>query len=204
MRTSYALVLLSAFVWPICLLADDNIYTNPTLGITVTKPDKWHFMTAANVAENLQRVQLSNEEFDTLLKTHATAPIVALAKYKEPYDDLNPSVKVDVKPLRGLSAADPVRILSIVSGPLSKMFSDLKFVTKPKETELAGLKAAYMCVDYNLKIPDGRTFPTRSELWVVPRGKMFFIIGIGTRQDEKTGTRIEVHKIIESIKIDPE
>ena len=75
---------------------------------------------------------------------------------------------------------------------------------KPKEIELAGLKAAYMCVDYNLKIPDGRTFPTRSELWIVPRGKMFFMIGIGTRQDEKTGTRKEVHKIIEAIKIDPE
>ena len=124
-----------------------------------------------------------------------------MTKYKEPFDDLNPSVKIHVKPLRGLSAAEPIKILSIVSGPISKAYPDFEFVTKPKEIELAGLKAAYMCVKYNLAISDGRTYPTRSELWVVPHGKMFFLIGTGVRQDEKTGKRDEIQAIIESIKI---
>lgn len=204
MRISLPIAIVFALAWPIYLPAEETVYRNPTLGIAVTKPDTWHFATAAEVAENLERVQLSDKELDALLKAHATAPIVAMTKYKEPFDDLNPSVKVNIKPLRGFPAAEPVRILQVVSEPLRKAFSDLKFITKPEETELAGHKAAYMCVDYDLKIPDGRTFPTRSELWIVPRGKMFFMIGIGTRQDERTGSREEVHKIIESIEIDPE
>ena len=127
-----------------------------------------------------------------------------MIRFKEPYDDLNPCINVNIKPLKNFSPDDPVKILEFISTPLSKLFQDFKFVTKPKEIDLAGMKAAYTCIDYTLTIPDGRTFPTRSELWIVPRGKMFFMIGAGTRQDEATGTRNEVHAIIAKIKIHPD
>jgi hypothetical protein len=42
-----------------------------------------------------------------------------------------------------------------------------------------------------------------SELWIVPRGDYFFMIGAGTRQDEKTGTRKEIQEILKTVKIDP-
>jgi hypothetical protein len=71
-------------------------------------------------------------------------------------------------------------------------------------TKLAGLKSAHVSLDYNLRLDGGRILPTRLELWIVPRGKIFFVIGTGTRQDERTGKRAEIQKIIESIKIDPD
>jgi hypothetical protein len=36
----------------------------------------------------------------------------------------------------------------------------------------------------------------------VPRGDLLFMIGVGTRQDEKSGTRKEARGIIDTIKID--
>jgi hypothetical protein len=128
--------------------------------------------------------------------------MVVIAKYEEPYDDLNPSLKVNMRPLGNFSADKPTAILDIISKQFESLFEDYKVVTAPKETKLAGLKAGYLKVHFSMKIPDGRTFPTCSELWVVPRGKHFFMIGAGTRQDEKTGKREEIEKILETLKID--
>jgi len=45
-------------------------------------------------------------------------------------------------------------------------------------------------------------FPTASELWIVPRGDYFFLIGAGTRQDEKTGGRDEIRSILGTVRIE--
>jgi hypothetical protein len=182
--------------------AEKDTYNNPTLGFSVTKPVEWYFMSAEQNAENLARARLKDEEFQKLVQKYATAPMVAITKYEEPYDDLNPSLKVNVRPLGSFSANKPTAILDLISKQFESLFEDFKVVTAPKETKLAGLKAGYLKVHFSMKIPDGRTFPTCSELWVVPRGKHFFMIGAGTRQDEKTGKREEIEKILSTIKID--
>ena len=56
-----------------------------------------------------------------------------------------------------------------------------------------------MRIHYSLIIPDGRKFPTSSELWIVPRGDYFFMIGAGTRQDERNGSREEIHEILSTV-----
>lgn len=43
--------------------------------------------------------------------------------------------------------------------------------------------------------------PITSELWIIPRGDYFFMVGAGTRQDEKTGSRKEVESILNTIVI---
>ena len=184
------------------LAATDNTYTNPTLGFSLTKPAEWHFMSAEQNAENLARTKLKDEEFQKMVQKYATAPLVAITKFEEPYDDLNPSVKVNIRPLGNFSADKPTAILEFMAKQLEAVFEDYKVIAPPKETKVAGLKAAYLKVHFSMKIPDGRVFPTCSELWVVPRGKHFFMIGAGTRQDEKTGKRQEIDKILATIKID--
>jgi hypothetical protein len=182
--------------------AEKDTYTNPTLGFALTKPAEWHFMTAEQNAENLARTKLKDEEFQKLAQKYASAPMVAITKYEEPYDDLNPSLKVNVRPLGNFSADNPTAILEFMAKQLEAVFEDYKVITPPKETKVAGLKSAYLKVHFSMKIPDGRSFPTCSELWVVPRGKHFFMIGAGTRQDEKTGRREEIEKILATIKIE--
>jgi hypothetical protein len=82
------------------------------------------------------------------------------------------------------------------------MFKDFTIVQEPSQTSVSGLKAAHVRIHYSLQTPDGRTIPTASDLWIVPRGKFFFILGAGTRQDEKTGSRDEIQKILSSVVIE--
>lgn len=182
--------------------ADSDTYTNPTLGFSLVKPADWKFLTAEQNAENLARTKMKDEEFQKLVQKYASAPLVAITKYEEPYDDLNPSVKVNVRPLGNFSADKPSAILEFMGKQLETVFEDFKVVTAPEETKVAGLKAGYLKVHFSMKIPDGRSFPTCSELWVVPRGKHFFMIGAGTRQDEKTGKREEIAKILKTIRME--
>jgi hypothetical protein len=60
--------------------------------------------------------------------------------------------------------------------------------------------AAYVRMSYALEAA-GSSWRTTSEMWLVPRGDVVFIIGAGTREDQKNGTLREVRSIIDTIKI---
>jgi hypothetical protein len=180
----------------------ENTFRSVSVGFEITKPESWQFLTAEQNLENLKRTKLSDEEFHRLMLKYATAPLVAMMKYPEPFNDLNPSLKVNVKPFGQLKGIDPKQILTMVSGQFGNIFKDYQVVEGPKDAEVSGIKSGYLRFNYSLQIPDGRTFPTTSELWIVPRGDYFFMIGAGTRQDEKTGTRKEIQEILKTVKID--
>jgi hypothetical protein len=180
----------------------ENTFRSVSVGFEITKPESWQFLTAEQNLENLKRTKLNDEEFHQLMLKYATAPLVAMMKYPEPFDDLNPSLKVNVKPFGQLKGIDPKQLLSLVSGQFASIFKDYKLVEGPIDAEVSGIKSGYLRFNYSLQIPDGRTFPTTSELWIVPRGDYFFMIGAGTRQDEKTGSRKEIQEILKTVKID--
>jgi hypothetical protein len=196
------LIFLVIFLLTGIAYADENIFESITVGFEVTKPKGWSFVTAQENLDNLKRTKLSDDEFHQLMLKYATAPLVAMMKYPEPYDDLNPSLKVNIKPFGQLKGRDGKEVISLILPQFQKMFKDFQLVQAPIDVKVAGLKAAYVRINYSLQIPDGRTFPTTSELWIVPRGDYFFMIGAGTRQDEKTGSRKEIEQIMKSIKIE--
>lgn len=179
--------------------ANLNKFESVTAEFSVVKPTDWQFITAEQNIENIKRTELNDKEFHQAMVKYSTAPLVAMMKYPEPFDDVNPSFKVNIKPLGQLKGTDPKQILGLILPQFEKVFKDFKLVQAPKDTQVSGHKAAYMQINYSMQIPDGRTFPTTSEMWVVPRGDFFFMIGSGTRQDEKTGTRLEINKILSSI-----
>ena len=197
-------VLMSLFFLVSTALAGDteNTFRSVTVGFELTKPESWRFLTAEKNLENLKRTKLSDEEFQELMLKYATAPLVVIAKHPEPFDDLNPSFKVNVRPFGKLKGADPKQILAMLSVQFKNVFKDYEVLQEPTDTEVSGIRSGYMRINYSIQIPDGRTFPTTSELWIVPRGNYFFMIGAGTRQDEKTGTRKEIQEILQTIKID--
>lgn len=196
------LFLLLSFLLTGTAYANENTFKSITVGFEITKPKEWSFVTAQQNLDNIKRTKLSNEEFKELMLKYATAPLVAMTKYPEPYDDLNPSFKVNIKPFGQIKERDGKEVISLILPQLQKMFKDFQIAQPPVDTQVAGFKAGYVRINYSLQIPDGRTFPTTSELWVVPRGDYFFMIGAGTRQDEKTGRRKEIEQIMKSIKIE--
>lgn len=69
-----------------------SVFSNPTAGFTVTKPVGWHYVTAEQNLNNLKATQLSDKEFQAAMVKYSTTPMVAMTKYKEPYDDVDNGV----------------------------------------------------------------------------------------------------------------
>lgn len=83
MKTALAaIVVLSFLTTSFGEPSDKNTYANPTLGVTVTKPSEWQFVTAEQNAENLARTQLKDEDMSKLVRKYATAPLVVMMKYQ--------------------------------------------------------------------------------------------------------------------------
>jgi hypothetical protein len=196
-------VLLFVSAWGSFTHAEQSdVFTSPTAGFQVSKPVGWHYVTAAQNLENLKATKLSDQEFQAAMLKYATAPLVAMTKFPEPYEDLNPSFKVNIKPFGQLKGKAATDIIGLMLPQFQKAFKDFKLVQPPTEVEVSGIKSGYARINYSLQTPDGTVFPTTSELWIVPRGDYFFIVGAGTRQDEKTGSREEIANIVRSVKIE--
>lgn len=181
---------------------ESDTFKNPTAGFEITKPAKWQFATAAQHQENLKAVKLSDQEFQAAMLKYATVPMVSMMKYPEPYDDINPSFKVNIRPLGQLRGKTAVELVNVIVPSLQKAFKDFEVAQPATAVEVSGLKAAYVRFNYSLEVADSLKFPTTSELWIVPRGDYFFMLGAGTRQDEKTGSRSEIQSILKSVRID--
>ena len=177
-----------------------EIVSNPTVGLEVTKPAGWKHLTAEANAANLRNIQMDDKEFQEAVAKYATAPIVAFSKYAEPYQDLNPSFKINLRPSGQFAGRKATDILSVVLPTLKKAFGDLVVQEGPSETIVSGLPAAYARMNFTMSA-GGAQFPTTSEIWIVPRGNFFFLIGAGTRQDEANGTRAEIRSILEGVTI---
>lgn len=180
---------------------DTNVFESATVGFKVTKPDDWQFITAQENLDNIKKIELKDEELRQQILKYATAPLVAMLKYPEPFDDLNPSFKVNIKPLGQLRGMAPTKMLELILPQFKDIFHDFSLVQAPMDTTVGQHVAGYMRTNYSLMVPDGRTFPASSEIWIVPRGDYFFLIGAGSRQDEKTGSRDEIAKILSSIEM---
>ncbi|MES2754320.1 MAG: hypothetical protein V4659_06610 [Pseudomonadota bacterium] len=178
-----------------------TIVSNNTVGIEVNQPAGWTVLTAEANAANLRSVQPENKDLQEAFAKYASAPVIAFTKYAEPYADLNPSFKVNLRPVGQLAGRSASEILTVVIPALRYAFSDLRIDQEPVSTTVGGRAAAYARFTYTLAAR-GQKFATTSELWIVPRGSYFFMIGAGTRHDEANGTRAEIQSILSTVKID--
>jgi hypothetical protein len=159
MKTSTIILFLSLLA-TVGQSADTNTYSNPTLGVTISKPADWQFATIEQHAENLARAKFKDKQLQEWIVKHSTAPLVVMMKHPEPFDDLNPSFKMNVKPLGKLPGDNPKAMIEIIIPQFRKAFENFELVVPPKDTTVAGHKAAYTKIHYSMKISDGRSFPT--------------------------------------------
>lgn len=156
---------------------DPDLFESITLDFKVTKPSDWQFLSAEANQENLKNIKFEDQEYKELVQKYATVPLVVITKYPEPFDDLNPSLKVNIRPLGQFKGMDPKEMLDYVIPQFKNIFQDLEIIQPPMDTKVSNLPAAYMRVNYLMENAEGRTFPTTSELWIVIRGDYYFMIG---------------------------
>ena len=186
------------------LAADTNTFYSSIFGITVTKPASWYFMSRDRFQENIHDLKLKDEELHQFLEKN-NVPVAIVTKYLEPYDDLNPSFKVQVLPVADSSTDDPVAIADkVVQASNGSNHSNFKVDVAPVSVTVANRKAAYCKTSYDVVLADGRVFHACGEVWFVPVKKhgYFFMFSVDTRADEKNGSRAEAKEIVSSIKIE--
>lgn len=181
--------------------ADENRFHSPTVGLELTKPDSWVYMRADQIEENRSQIRLDDEEFERLLREQASLPLVAIAKYPEPHDSLNPTVQVGVRRAGDFASLTPVEILRGIVGQLQQAFSDFEFVVPVSETEVSGLAGARFVATYTLRRENG-TFPVKGRIWLVPRGAVHFMIGMSGSPEGEDMAEEEFERVLASIVIE--
>jgi len=181
-----------------------NLYNNQTVGIRLVKPASWQFASAEQHAATLENVKLKDSAVAGAMMQRAKSniPLVIVAKYPEPYADLNPSLKVNVRPYPPELKAGGARLtIEQVLPGMGEALKDFKVVTPPTDTTISGIKAARAEFTYTLQTQSGAAIPTLSKLWLVPRGDYFFLIGVGLKPNDPA-TAAELQQIIDTIVID--
>lgn len=179
-----------------------NTFMNPTAGFTITKPESWVFATTEQIATNRASVRLKDKELEEQLKQRASTPLIAIMKHQEPYDDINPSVQVLLRPLGQLEGKSPLELMNILIPSMQRAMVDFQFVEEIRETVVCGQKAAYAKSKYTVTNTEGRTFPILGRLWVIPRGKFMFMLSMSSPQEGADVSEKEFAEILKSIMID--
>jgi hypothetical protein len=179
-----------------------HTFHSPTAGFTITKPESWVFATTEQIARNRARVRLKDKELEALVRERASLPLVAAAKHPEPYDDLNPSVQVLLRPLGSLAGKSPVELMQIAIVPIQRAVSGFEYVETVRGSSLNGRQAAYVKCGYTVANAAGRTFPTLTRLWLVPRGQVLFMVSMSGPRQGPDVSEGEFAAILKSIKID--
>jgi hypothetical protein len=178
-----------------------DVYTNPVFGFSARKPSSWHYFTVEQQQENLKGLDFNDPKFKELLTKHARVPFFAITKFKEPHPDLNPSVRVNVREAGNLKGVPPEKAMQAITAAFPRIFKDFSVAEGPVATKVLGHAAAYVRVNYTLEAA-GSSWRTTSEMWLVPRGDVIFVIGAGTREDQKNATLKEIRSIVDTIKIE--
>ena len=183
---------------------EQNTFVNSTLGFSITKPTHWQVTSAEDYFKNLEQVTTEDKKFQEAAMKYAKVPLFAFMKYPEPYDDINPSIKVHFKyrdSLPNFAGKSPQEILDVTLLTFKQVFKDFKIIEGPTDVDVSGIKSAYVKYQYTLTVPDGRGFPNCSEIWIVPRGEYFYLIVVGYRQDASAEDLKDIKQMVSSIKI---
>ncbi len=169
--------------------------------IELTVPSGWHFMDLESVARHRATAELKDEEMQKAIQQLATAPLVVATKHPEPYDALNPSFQVMVRPLGSLATATGVEILELIRPNLASTFAEFKLLEAPTEFKLGGLSAARLTATYTVQNPAGETFPTKAIVFVVPRGSYMYQFSFSAPPDGEDALTPEVvQKVYDSVR----
>lgn len=185
------------------VLRADELVRDPVAGIEVTKPASWSFLTAAQNLESFRQVPFKDRKIGEYAKKNVNIPIIAFAKYPEPFDDVNLSLKINIHPIGSYAGKTGLEILERMMPLIQKNMIDFEVLAGPEDASIDGLPAGYAKVVYSM-VFGGVSYDIVSELWTVPRGDFLFVIGAGHRADEKTGSGSELAAIVKTIKIDRE
>ncbi len=178
----------------------EDVFHNEFARLELCKPAGWVFMPLDSALAARATVKMKDAEFQRAVLELASAPLVVAARHPEPYESLNPTLQVMLRPLGTLESKSGLDILKLIEPALAAQFTDFELMDEPRTVTVGGLQAARMTLRYRLQTQDGREFPTQATMVVVPRGKALYQIGFSGPWEGPDAITTEVDSVLASVK----
>lgn len=198
---SYLFVTLIAF-FNISSVTAGEVFNNPTIGFSIEKPEGWSYLSSQQISENRKNVRMNDKELQEAVQKYASAPLVAMARYPEPYNDLNPSIQVIFRPLGKLQGTAATDILKLVMPAIQRAVTDFQYLDDIQSINVSGLDAAFMRAKYKISNQKGRTFNVLTRVLLIPRGAYMFMISMACKADDPDDSEKIFLSTLDTIKIE--
>jgi hypothetical protein len=180
----------------------EDVFYSEAAGFGLVKPAGWLFAPVEWDEVNRQRVSIGNAELDELVRKHASAPLLIVLKHPEPYDKINPSIKVTLRPLGQLQGMMPRAIAEVVVAGMKQSIPSLELQGDIEETSVGGLAAAHLRSRVTITAGEpAQDFLVLSRMWFVPRGGYLFLVGMSGPVTGDEVSEQEFAKVLRTIQI---
>lgn len=177
---------------------DERTFTSDPFSLSISAPRSWKLIPASFPTEEYE---LRNKNLFDLVKTNRNLPIVRIVKPVEGNRTISPAVQVFVEPDEGKT---PLEFLLSASKSAAAGFEDFRITKKAADTTLNGIKAASIESAFTVAYSGGRSFPSVSRLWVIPRDKMMFVIAVTGQPDDLKALTNDIEFILRSVRFTSE
>ena len=182
--------------------ADENQFISPTLGLKMTKPKTWHFVSANTYLDNMKQIKWGDPDEQEHWNQALRAPVVVISQFPSTHDGLNPNFKVDVKPYGVIpSGLNGQEVLAKLIPLMQQRVKNFKLDIAPIEVPLGGQRAGYAKSTYVSTSTNGVNIDMTSQIWAVPMKSYVYLIG-ATYAPNSKASEAEVRKIAQSITIE--
>lgn len=163
------------------IAVSDHVVKHESSGFLMELPKGWYWMD------------------DPTYRYNNTALIL---KHKEPYSDWNPQITINLRRYKEEAPAQ----LAAVKSQLNRVQENSRttIVDGPRMVKVGNYDAAYGRYNHYYQVPSGLEFYCSREIYYFVRDSYMYWITTNTRVDEKTGSREEIRRILESISLDAE
>jgi hypothetical protein len=176
-------------------------FSSAAVGISLAAPAGWKTLSMREIASSGPK-RLPDEQLLDAIEPLGGKPLVEFAKHDEPYAELNPTIQINVRALGGFAKRPIEEVLSTVVIPLRRQHPEIELVGPAKPLKVSGLEALQATAKYKLTLGP-RQLDVRSQLLVVPRGAVFFVIAMTDPPEGADVAAREFQAALASIHIDP-
>lgn len=157
--------------------ATGDHFEDPSAGVAIDKRPSWAFMPLDAEVANRRAISVGDENTDKLMHDGSAPPLVVIARYTEPSETPNPTLKINLRRLGDVSGASAVEITRAVAHVMSKAVPSFTLDDEIRPTQVSGLPAGTFRAHFSVEVSNlGRSFVVKTQGWIVPRGQDAFII----------------------------
>jgi len=169
---SVVLILLSV----ISCAATKDLLRDTYKGLSIVMPSGWVALNHGEVSENQNTVQLMDKDIQVMFNSDQFQTLFIIAQHHEPYEGLNPSIKVVYRALGEFNKSSPTEILRLGSAILRLAVEDYDLKEPASPTTISGFNAAHLRVNYTIADKKEKTHNVDSSFYVIPRGDYMFVV----------------------------